>query len=659
MNDIQFKSDEDQLKVDRRAENFYGIGRSIILAFLLVVSIAFAFYVYQKKDFSKDTDRQKVVSPDNNAVAGMVKFKSREDFLNYLESSNLNVGTVMPDSKSSNLVLEKQPESGGSKDLCGDNVDVEASSLDNPLANEEPGGLKISGGKAYYLRDFEKLTTSADKNNKIYNSEVEIIDTSLPQKIKKIGSIGENRRFLVDGDILVAVSENNLAGYNVKNSRNFGKIWNFDIGEENEILSSRFYDHKIYLVVKSQINTKTPCPISLNDTLGAIISCSDIYHPENSVPVDSVFTILTLDQNGSLITRVSFVGTSEFSYVYLGSANIYFTYFYYLDPISFLSGFFDDDGSEIISEDVKVKIKEIRREKIDLQNKMSKLEAILGDYFKKLSVDKLQTTKTKFSEKLNLYSQKHVRDMQKSGLVKISAKDLSILARGDFPGKPRDKFSFNEDNSYLRIISSIRGVSAGNSEVDDIYILDRDLDMSGQFLDLNSGNRICSLFYLGQRIVVSTGANSPSLILDLSDPKNPRKGEEMNFSGFVYPLFNNDNQALIILQDGKNTKVSLFDLSNANYPKEISHISLNEPWKEIKAELNNILLDSNHQAIFLPAGQNSYIFTYDNNTVMLSKKLSGDFKRAASIGDYFYLFSRKGVTVFGIKDWQEVNKLLF
>jgi len=632
---------------NRKVENFYGIGRSIILAFFLVLSIIFAVYVYEKKSPMSLNTQDNKLSVSNNSETGMVKFGSKEDFSEYLKATNLNVGTINSDTNLLNIVPEKESGASGGSEICDNEIYKSASWLNSQILRDiQPDVLKVKD-KRIFLRNSEETD----------NDSIGIIDTSSPQAIKIIGLINESGNFLLSKNILVVFSGNNLLGYDIKNGKNPRNIWGFKMNKEDEILANRLYDNKIYIIVKSQVNSTDPCPLSLSKTQGINIDCTEIYHPANYIPVDSVFTIFTLDLSGNLINKISFVGTSEFSSVYMTNNNIYLTYVYYSDLISFLSDFFDKDGLDIVSNEVRVKIKNLKNEDKSLQIKTDEFQSILEDYTRGLSQDAVLKLRTDLSEKLDIYSRKHIRDLERSGIVKISINDLDILARGDIPGRPLNKFSLNENNDLLRIVTKVgQGFSVGSLSSSDVYVLDDGLNVLGSILGFGSGNNICSVVFGEDKAYALPSKTHLSFVLDLSDLKSPKRGGELNFSSlpYLYPI--NNDLVLGIMSEGKTTKISLFDLNDANSPKEVSGYSLDESWREVESRLNAFLLNKDHKIFFLSAQNNAYFFSYKDNVIGLSKKINMNIERVIYADNRFYLISKEGVFILDPVNLDEVKE---
>ncbi|MEM2250828.1 MAG: hypothetical protein QW626_01825 [Candidatus Hadarchaeales archaeon] len=72
------------------------------------------------------------------------------------------------------------------------------------------------------------------------------------------------------------------------------------------------------------------------------------------------------------------------------------------------------------------------------------------------------------------------------------------------------------------------------------------------------------------------------------------------------------------------------------------------------------MLDPDHKVFFLPAGQNGYVFSYENAKIsqVLKTEIS-EISRAVYLDDFLYLIGSRGIVVFDENTWQKVSEVAF
>jgi uncharacterized secreted protein with C-terminal beta-propeller domain len=185
------------------------------------------------------------------------------------------------------------------------------------------------------------------------------------------------------------------------------------------------------------------------------------------------------------------------------------------------------------------------------------------------------------AENLYLLQQTYNLNGSSTKILQIDLDTSELIATGEVPGAIDDRFSVDEYEGFLRISTT---TSFGTAARNNVYILDQvgsNLDVVGKLEGLAPGERIFSTRFQGDYgFVVTFRQVDPLFTIDLSDPKNPKVAGELKIPGFSEYL-------QVIEQDGKSLllgvgrdadpvtgragalKVSLFDVSNPNAPKEI------------------------------------------------------------------------------------------
>ncbi|HID43276.1 MAG TPA: hypothetical protein EYP30_05785, partial [Archaeoglobaceae archaeon] len=182
--------------------------------------------------------------------------------------------------------------------------------------------------------------------------------------------------------------------------------------------------------------------------------------------------------------------------------------------------------------------------------------------------------------------------------------------------------------------------------------------LAGSIKDFGKEERIYSVRFIGDKgYIVTFRETDPFFVIDLSDPENPEiKGELKipGYSSYLHPI--NDDLILGIGKEDRNVKISLFDVSNPEKPKEIDKYELDEYWSDVLNTHHAFLLDSKHEIFFLPGGKGGYVFSYENEELKLENAVSTSAIRAIYIEDYLYIIGNE-VIVFDENTWEKVNEL--
>ena len=202
-------------------------------------------------------------------------------------------------------------------------------------------------------------------------------------------------------------------------------------------------------------------------------------------------------------------------------------------------------------------------------------------------------------------------DFQKSSIhrIHIEGDDIEYVAGGEVPGMVLNQFSMDEYEGYFRVATTTRGQTSGNH----IYILDMALNITGSLTDLAPGETIYSARFMGERgYLVTFKQVDPLFVIDLSDPRYPKELGYLKVTGYSDYLHPYDENHLIGI--GKETtdagefawyqgvKISLFDVSDVNNPREISKYEIGHRGTEspISWDHKAFLFDKSRNLMVIP-----------------------------------------------------------
>lgn len=606
------------------------------------------------------------------------QFASEQEFKDYLALSEgdgdyygFGLGNLQVPVAAPNVLLESKDGmgSGGPERVSETNVQV--------AGVDEPDIVKTDGKEIYFSpQSFVRYSEPGiwiERGMPDYyppQEAIKLINAFPPADLGLDGEIKDLAgNLLLSNKTLIVLPqyEQKIYGYDVSDAASPQKEWTLELSDNSYLTAARLYQNKLYLVTSQAINRGRPCPIEPLKQ-GLTIACEEIYHPVRPVPVDANFVIIILDPaTGKVENKVSFVGSSGSSVVYMSEKAVYVTYTYYESIVGFMLDFFVEEANDIIPSWVTDKLKKLESYDLSQSAKMVEFEQILMEYHNSLDDDERLKVENELTNRLEDYFQAHLRDLEKSGIVKIQAADLKVVASANVPGHPLNQFALDEHEDNLRIATTSGdrfwgwGMGSGGAEsINDVYILNSNLKIIGSVQDLGLGERIYSARFIKDRgYLVTFREIDPFYILDLSDPHRPEMKGELKIPGYSSYLHSiSQDRILGIGKDGSKVKISLFDVSSATDPKEADKYLLDEYWSDVLNTHHAFLLDEKHQVFFLPGSNGGYVFSYKNDKLVLEKAVSEvSVKRALYLDDYLYILGDDKIVVLNELDWQRVSEL--
>ncbi|MFB6089090.1 MAG: beta-propeller domain-containing protein [Candidatus Aenigmatarchaeota archaeon] len=579
-------------------------------------------------------------------------FKSAQDFKEYIKQSGFDgsfMGNLAGSARTVGRVSgTEQMAETMAKGGAVDSAQPERVSETNVqvLGIDEPDIVKTDGNNIYFSMD-----------NYWGNSETKIISAFPVENLSLFSEIDRSGKLFLKDDVLIVFSRNEIYGYDVSDPSSPEEKWEIEMN--GSLIDARLYEDKIYLVTQNKIDQYSPCPIRPFTVGGKpiTVSCGDIYHPSKSVPIDLTYNAIALDPaSGEIGKRVSFVGSTGKSVVYMSKNGIYVTYTYSEDPVEILYGFFEENA-DIIPSNVLNRIENLRTYDISPKAKLTELQVIMEEYINSMSEEKRMKFENEFQNRMNDYYDKHKRKFEKTGIAKIDLESMDVVSNGNIPGSLLNQFSLDEYENNLRIATT---VGRGDKSVNDVYVLDKNLNIMSSVKDLGETERIYSVRFMGDKgYVVTYRRIDPFYVLDLSEPSNPEMKGKLKipgYSSYLHPL--NGNKILGIGEEDNKVKISLFDVSDPENPQEIDKYSIDEYWSEVSKTHHAFLLDKKHEIFFLPGSKGGYIFSYTEDEIKLERVVSThQAKRAIYINDYLYILSQEEIVVLDENNWKEVDDL--
>lgn len=199
------------------------------------------------------------------------------------------------------------------------------------------------------------------------------------------------------------------------------------------------------------------------------------------------------------------------------------------------------------------------------------------------------------SDYLYLTGNSYKNKKEETLIYKYSLKYSKFTAKGMVEGTVLNQFSMDEYKGYFRIATttgSYLGILKDGTSADrhnNMYILDKDLKISGSLTNLAKDERIYSVRFMGDRAYMVTYKEmDPLFVIDLKNPVQPKVLGELKIPGFSNYLHPYDENHLIgigmdsvLVDEGgekrakpEGLKISLFDVTDVNNPKELYKVNL-------------------------------------------------------------------------------------
>lgn len=663
-----------------RLNNFFGASTLGIIFFLFI--LAFGLLLVMNLYYPNKINNQPLITLPLNQNQQIIAFNSADDFKAYLEKTkDYQTASFGAGLKSTTEVLRSAPQ------LATDSVGEATPTVDRVSETnvqvagiDEPDIVKTDGQNIFFSQEnyygiYRGGVMPMMEVNKIlppdYQKALTQIIKALPaNEAEAIANLEATGNLLLKNNILVILTGQDILAYDVSNAAQPEKKWSYQLGDDYYLQSARLFNEQIYILTQSNINEFQPCPLrplSVDDRQ-IEIACSDIYHPVDPTAIDTNFSALKLDLNsGDIVDKVSFVGAAGQSILYMSTENLYISYDITVDSFAFLYKFTREKMFDLLPAASLDKLSQLQSYDISQSSKLSEFYNIINKFELSLSKDARLQFETEMQNRLADYVQTNQRQLSSTGLIKIALKDFDIAANGSVPGRLLNQFSLDEYQGNLRLATTIGdnwwAWGLGGDLVksaNDVYILNEKLNTIGSIQDLGLDERIYSARFIEERAYLVTFKQvDPFYILDLSDPKNPKKTGELKipgFSSYLHPLA--ENKILGVGSEDSKVKLSYFDVSDPNNPQEIDKYLLNEYWTEVSNNHHAFLQDAKHQVFFIPGGQGAYVLSYQDNKLSLVKAIDmNNIKRALYINDNLYVLGNNELRIFDENTWTEIKSL--
>jgi uncharacterized secreted protein with C-terminal beta-propeller domain len=250
----------------------------------------------------------------------------------------------------------------------------------------------------------------------------------------------------------------------------------------------------------------------------------------------------------------------------------------------------------LLQGDIKSDISSIINTQLSDDEKWTKMTEALSTFYSKLEndqtlQDQYQPMFDKIQAALDEYDAKKALEDQKTVIQKIAISDghIDYKSKGEVVGVLLNQYSMDEYNTDLRVATTVNTwYSNKNLNYNNVYVLNDNMNIIGSAENLAENESIYSTRFIGDKLYMVTFQRiDPFFVIDLSDPTNPKVLGELKIPG--YSQYLHPYNANFIIGVGKDTgqnqwggispkglRITLFDVTDFNNPKEVDHYDIGE-----------------------------------------------------------------------------------
>lgn len=267
-----------------------------------------------------------------------------------------------------------------------------------------------------------------------------------------------------------------------------------------------------------------------------------------------------------------------------------------------------------------------------------------------------------------------------TSIRKISYQDgeLEGAAKVEVKGYLKDSFCLDEYKGYLRMVVTCSGGAKGgydttsNANTNSVYVLDENLEMTGEISGLAEDERVYSARFMGDTgYFVTFRETDPLFTVDLSNPKEPKIIGALKIPGFseyLHPYGDGLLLGIGMEVDDKGVvasevKLSMFDISDPADVKEIDkHVIEGAYYSTAFENYKSVTIDAERNMIGFSAQgayQTYYLYEYEKGegfTCNMEEGVTNDYNtRGIYIGDIFYLITGSYIESYSLENYERID----
>ncbi len=292
-------------------------------------------------------------------------------------------------------------------------------------------------------------------------------------------------------------------------------------------------------------------------------------------------------------------------------------------------------------------------------------------------------------------------EVSQTSVRKLSYEEgkLEGIAQTKVDGQLKDSFCIDEYNGYLRIVATVSPMyevisdgllplarfeedrsedeagTAEEQETTSLYVLDKELEITGKIEDLAPGETVYSARFMGDTgYFVTFEQVDPLFSVDLSDPEKPQIIGELKIPGFSEYLHPYGEGLLLgigmdVDEEGMTTegvKLSMFDISDPSNVQETEKYVIQDAYGMDIYDYRAVFIDTEKNLFgFTTYGekQKYRIFSYTPGTGF-QEEACWDLPAYGNIrglyaGERFYLVANNTVVSYTLDGFDKVDDIVF
>lgn len=326
------------------------------------------------------------------------------------------------------------------------------------------------------------------------------------------------------------------------------------------------------------------------------------------------------------------------------------------------------------------------------KNKVANIQTYLGsgeDVY--ASTENLYVTYRNYEEDRSFFGIEYTVYNNSTKIYKFSLNNgqTEYVAEATVPGYIDNQFSMDEYNGYFRIATTYYAKETLYKDINNLYVLDKDMNLVGQIENLAPDESIYAVRYMGDTAYVVTYEQiDPLFVIDLSNPTEPKVLGELKIPGYseyLHPYdethiigFGRDTETDGEFVKNKGFKMALFDVSDLSNPKELYSVSIgdNGTYSELLYNHKALLFSKEKDLIAFPIvirekqnGSQYYSSQTFNGALIYGLSIDKGFEEKAKIesesqvdriiyiGDKIYTISKDEITITDMNTMEEIGEI--
>ncbi|MEM5834798.1 MAG: beta-propeller domain-containing protein [Candidatus Aenigmatarchaeota archaeon] len=451
---------------------------------------------------------------------------------------------------------------------------------------------------------------------------------------------------------------------------------------------SRMVEDYVYVIVNEPLQfyeDEIVLPSIVEGNKVKEVKANQIYYSpafDYSYTFTNIIALNTQNDEEEINVKTFLVGATQ--NLYVSPNNIYIVYTKTYSIYDFYERIVDEAILPLVPQEVKERIKEIKKLNVSAYEKMEQIEEVIENYTETLDPEQAASFMKNLQSSYERLTEEIIKELEKTVIHKISISEENIEYKvsGEVPGSVLNQFSMDEYNNHFRIATTS---SYGREVFNNIYTLDENLNILGKIENIARTERIFAVRFVGNKAyMVTFRRTDPLFVIDLEDERNPKILGELKIPGYSDYLHPYDETHLIGIgkdadEEGRElgVKVSFFDVSDFSNPKEVSKIVIGGKGSYTLASFDHktFLFSKSKNLLVIPVSvaedyiqkwQGAYVFNVSLEGINERGRIAHtekpydyeyEVKRALYIDDILYTISNKMIKMNNLEKLEELAKL--